>query len=408
MRSARFTCVDVVALTLVAGSLATLLGAAAVSRREIENRIRCASNLRQIGTAIILYANENRGAYPRTTYKADAAPVWGTPYPDDGKDVAPVKESNPFADEKDAPKEVLAVKPKPNDVTAPLFLLLRTQDIVPEVFVCPSTRLKRFGYDAKGAGSQEYTNFPGKAALAAHLSYSYQNPYPTPKAIAAGFKLNNSITAEFAVMADMNPGGEAVTTVTKASPQAEMRKANSNNHKGDGQNVLFGDGHVEFSQNPFVGVQRDNIYTANGPEEARRGAGGAEQAKAAIVAPPVDANDSILLPTAADIGQTPQADLPIEPGDVASLQKDLLGTFGSRHEGRPAVLNVDEKQMKVVSGPTTVTVNYKVLGTRGSATVIELSAEGMETSRAEVKRTPSTILIDGEVEALNNAWVRRP
>jgi hypothetical protein len=28
-------------------------------------------------------------------------------------------------------------------------------------------------------------------------------------------------------------------------------------------NVLFGDGHVEFVQNPFVGVQRDHIYTSS-------------------------------------------------------------------------------------------------------------------------------------------------
>ena len=40
-----------------------------------------------------------------------------------------------------------------------------------------------------------------------------------------------------------------------------MRLANSNNHDKDGQNILYGDGHVAWESNPFVGVNRDNIYT---------------------------------------------------------------------------------------------------------------------------------------------------
>jgi prepilin-type processing-associated H-X9-DG protein len=32
--------------------------------RETANRVKCASNLKQIGSAILLYSNENRGAYP--------------------------------------------------------------------------------------------------------------------------------------------------------------------------------------------------------------------------------------------------------------------------------------------------------------------------------------------------------
>src|SRR5437762_11020320 len=46
-------------------------------------RVKCASNLRQIGQAILLYANENKGAYPRTTYVGGEVvrPVWGTGAP---------------------------------------------------------------------------------------------------------------------------------------------------------------------------------------------------------------------------------------------------------------------------------------------------------------------------------------
>jgi prepilin-type processing-associated H-X9-DG protein len=92
--------------------------------------------------------------------------------------------------------------------------------------------------------------------------------------------------AGFALAADINPGttGETdnVLRPTIDSPANVMRWANSNNHGGDGQNVLFADGRVEFARSPFVGVARDNIFTNR---------------KGQVVASPVDANDSILLPT---------------------------------------------------------------------------------------------------------------
>ena len=117
------------------------------------------------------------------------------------------------------------------------------------------------------------------------LSYSYQNPYPSDSAIAKGFRLNSDISAEFAVAADMNPGvagGDNVLGPTPTSSAQEMRKANSRNHDRDGQNILYGDGHVAWESNPFVGVNRDNIYsTADGK----------------INASSVDGNDSVLLPT---------------------------------------------------------------------------------------------------------------
>ena len=77
-----------------------------------------------------------------------------------------------------------------------------------------------------------------------------------------------------------------------------MQKANSPKHQAAGQNVLYGDGHVDFVQNPFVGTQRDNIYTQGAISAAgvisttttndpKMGSGNA----------PAWSGDSILLPT---------------------------------------------------------------------------------------------------------------
>ena len=41
---------------------------------------------------------------------------------------------------------------------------------------------------------------------------------------------------------------------------------NSGNHTGEGQSVLFVDGHVEFVRKPIVGVNNDNIYTIQGEQ----------------------------------------------------------------------------------------------------------------------------------------------
>ena len=68
--------------------------------------------------------------------------------------------------------------------------------------------------------------------------------------------------AEFAIVADLNPGvgdGYDVTFPKETSSAGDMQKANSRNHQGTGQNVLYGDGHAEFQQNPFCGSKRDNI-----------------------------------------------------------------------------------------------------------------------------------------------------
>ena len=95
------------------------------------------------------------------------------------------------------------------------------------------------------------------------------------------------------VAADINPGttgkNSNVLAVTSTSTARDMRQANSKNHDEDGQNVLYGDGHVEFQSNPFCGVNRDNIY-------ARR-AGATRFASSEVRNSSYDANDSVLLPS---------------------------------------------------------------------------------------------------------------
>lgn len=252
--------------------------------RESESRARCAENLRMIASALQQYSKDNKGLLPRVVY--DPA------HNSDGYCAFTGADSpDPFAP---------GTQVQANDVTASLWLLVRAGLAQPSAFVCPSTQqvADRHGL----AECRRRSNFSARG----NLSYSYACPFSS----ALAYILNDYLPADFALMADRNPGksasGSDVTAPPYDAPPLQIARANSNNHGRAGENVLYADGHVSFQTTPYCGIgsaaRRDNIYTALTARPLKKGdspPGWGNGAVGPNIGPAWD-HDSYLVPTEQD------------------------------------------------------------------------------------------------------------
>jgi prepilin-type N-terminal cleavage/methylation domain-containing protein len=271
MKRKGFTLVELLVVIAIIALLMGILMPALARVRQLAFRLTCGTNLSGIGKAMLIYANDYDDELPKAGSRTNA---W--------VDVLPGTWS--AADRYTAYGYQTTSDQGKVTPSSSLYLLVKYAEVTPKQFVCKGeTDTKEFKLtdyplpspnyqlvDAWDFGPTSTMDSPDK-----HCSYSYAWPFDA-------FALTTSADPSMAIAADRNPWLTPARVGSSPTPGMEWsdfmpdddqyggskggtsetaKVGNSDAHQGDGQNVLFVDSHVKFTDRAFCGLEDDNIYT---------------------------------------------------------------------------------------------------------------------------------------------------
>ena len=249
----KFGPIEILVVVFVCLFALAVIGPAMQMSRFEEYRIACATNLSNIGRAMLIYANDYEDEFPRSGGRNS---VWGPTIPD-------WRAYNRFmayglsADGSGGQA----------NISSCFYLLVKYAEVTPSTFVCPgdagTTEFKLADVDMGFSGLRlidlwDFGPEPGK-----HCSYAYHMPFGL-------YALTTSNEPGMAIAADRNPWMDSPAATAKHFPgmfipdggRLSVKYGNAIAHEEEGQNVLFLDLHVAFEDRSFCGIHDDNIYTS--------------------------------------------------------------------------------------------------------------------------------------------------
>ena len=258
-----FTLIELLVVIAIIALLISILLPSLSRARELSKRLVCQSDIKGIGTSAKIYANDNNEKWMIPPYDASILI-------DDDR-IMYTEEQN--GQDPEGPGQVGMDREYPSysrdpgastsvSVTRAYWMLVRSGDITPKQFICPSS--------GDEEDPTENLDFYYDFSNIAHISFGYQVPFgPRDTQPREGMDNRQPISADKGpwyvapTRVDWETGQNGDVTL-EDSPKA-WRPFNSPNHggtnNGEGQNVLFADGHASFERTPAVGIDHDNIYT---------------------------------------------------------------------------------------------------------------------------------------------------
>lgn len=261
--------------------------------REMANRLACGANLKGIYQAMYAYGISQRNNFPKYARSGN-----------EGFGFKNIKRDQSTTQAKQPAKTELN-----DNLTAALWLLVRDESTDVKSWLCASDPTsdadQLCAVEGDGDSRQFITDRPVRKnnvwdfGMPLNLSFSMHNMYSISTG-SSQWTLN--VKPEWVLLGDdnNNDSSEGVHTLARgqgtdwSDPGLVKERENSTNHKGEGQNLLYGDGHVSFQTDPFQGPNNNNVY-------AKGGNGNAEVASAPNLQHNQDnaknaANDVVLIP----------------------------------------------------------------------------------------------------------------
>ena len=261
-----FTLIELLVVVAIIRALLIAILIPSLGRaKELANRASCSANLHGIQESMILYAAEQitggGGPFPcanpngALNYYVQAVAQTTALQNSKTSAQAALTDLTSFAGTMGSP-------------TAGLWMLVLRGQTAPKNFLCKSDgQASVAAVQQGGASSFFYEDFG-----ASNISYAIAYPWNST-ATGTGLWYKDTTDSTCPYLSDMPPcksdiySGITVDVTTAATVGAANKAYNSPNHNGDGQNVAYGDVHVEWRNNPDCGPAggangTDNIYTA--------------------------------------------------------------------------------------------------------------------------------------------------